>query len=30
VGYDDFGQPSHTRPHMPDGNSIGNWINFRL
>ena len=31
VGYgDDFGRPSHTRPHMPDGNSIGNWINFRL
>ena len=23
-------QPSHTRPHMPDGNSMGNWINFRL
>ena len=26
--YDD--QPSHTKPHMPDGNSMGNWINFRL
>ena len=23
-------QPSHTRPHMPDGQSMGNWINFRL
>ena len=26
--YDD--QPSHTKPHMPDNNSMGNWINFRL
>lgn len=28
VGWDD--QPSHTRPHMPDNKSMGNWINFRI
>merc|ERR1712167_285093 len=31
VGWgDDFGKPPHTRPHRPDAESLGNWINFRL
>ena len=28
--WDDFGKPTHTQPHMPDGESLGKWINFRL
>jgi len=30
LGFDDFGRPSHTRPHMPDSKSVGDWLNFRL
>ena len=30
LGFDDFGRPSHTRPHMPDNKSVGDWLNFRL
>ena len=28
LGWND--SPSHTRPHMPTGQSVGDWINFRL
>ena len=28
LGWND--SPSHTRPHMPTGRSVGDWINFRL
>merc|ERR1719181_1975672 len=27
LGFDDFGRPSHTRPHMPDSKSVGDWLN---